>query len=219
MCLYVKLGRPTILINNAGVVNGKPLLSLTPQDIDRNFQVNLLSHFHTIQTFLPRMLESEHGGTIVTMASVLAHLGCAHLSDYTAAKAGLVAMHASLSAELAESPRIKTLLVTPGQISTPLFEGVRTPSNFLGPVLEPVEVAKEIIAAIDAGVSGELAMPLYARWIKVLGVLPVGVQKVLRWLSGMDKAMEGFKGRGSGGVGNFEKVGVRRGHGRFSKDE
>ncbi len=193
--LHVKLGTPSILINNAGVVNGKPLLSLTSQDLDRNFRVNLLSHFHTIQAFLPAMLHSENGGTIVTVSSVLAHLGCANLSDYTAAKAGLLALHASLNAELVENPHVKTLLVTPGQLSTSLFDGVKTPSNFLGPVLEPVDVAKEIIAAIDAGVSGELAMPLYARWVKVLGVLPVGLQKMLRLASGMDKAMEGFGGK------------------------
>ncbi|KAI9878500.1 MAG: hypothetical protein M1830_000732 [Pleopsidium flavum] len=211
MLLYLKLGTPTILINNAGIVNGKPILSLTPEDIDCNFRVNLLSHFHTIQTFLRGMIHSRNGGTIVTVSSVLARLGCANLSDYTAAKAGLLALHASLSAELAEYPDIKTLLVTPGQLSTPLFEGVKSPSNFLGPVLEPVDVAKEIIAAIDAGVGGELAMPLYARWVNVLGVLPAGLQKTLRWASGVDKAMEGFRGQAGAGAREWEseKAGVR----------
>lgn len=205
MLLSVKLGTPSILINNAGVVNGKPLLSLSPQDIDRNFRVNLLSHFHTIQTFLPGMLQLNNGGTIVTVSSVLGHLGCANLSDYTAAKAGLIALHASLSAELAQYPNLKTLLVTPGQLSTPLFEGVRTPSHFLGPVLEPVDVAKEIIGAIDAGVSGELAMPLYARWVGILGVLPVGLQKMARWAAGLDEAMKGFRGRGGSGESGSDK--------------
>ena len=219
MLLCVKLGTPSILINNAGVVNGKSLLSLTAEDLDTSLRVNLLAHFYTIQTFLPGMLISDNGGTIVTVSSVLAHLGCANLSDYTAAKAGLVALHASLSAELVKYPNIKTLLVTPGQIATPLFEGVRTPSNFLAPVLEPVDVAKEIIAAIDAGVSGELAMPLYARWIGVLDVLPVGLQKVLRWASGMDKAMEGFKGAGVVRGRESEVVKVERDHVTVSKDK
>lgn len=219
MLLHMKLGTPTILINNAGVVNGKTLLSLTLQDLDTNFRVNLLSHFHTIQTFLPGMLAAENGGTIVTVSSVLAHLGCANLSDYTAAKAGLLALHASLRAELVKYPNVKTLLVTPGQIATSLFEGVHTPSNFLGPVLELVDVAKEIIAAIDGGVSGELAMPLYARWIEVLNVLPVGLQKALRWASGMDKAMEGFKGPGGVSGREFEVVEVERDNIISSKDK
>lgn len=137
----------------------------------------------------------EGKGTIVTLSSVLGQIGSAHLSDYTAAKAGLTAMHKSISAELAVYPDIKTILVQPGQLSTPLFNGVETPSSFLGPVLEPVDVAKEIIAAIDGGSSDLLALPFYARWIDWMNVAPVGVQAILRKLSGVDRAMKGFKGR------------------------
>jgi len=194
-----ELGTPTILINNAGAVNGKRLLDLSIEDIERNITLNLLSHFYTIKTFLPGMLR-EGKGTIVTIASVLGRIGSSHLTDYTAAKAGLIAMHKSLEAELRSTPDIKTVLVVPGQLSTPLFQGVKTPSSFFGPVVEPVDVAKEIIAQIDGGSSGELAMPFYARWIDWMNVMPVGVQKILRSLSGVDKAMEGFVGRNSGQV-------------------
>ena len=189
---------PTILINNAGIVNGKPLLNLSAQEMQRNFHVNLLSHFHTIRTFLPGMLASETGGTIVTISSVLGKLGASHLSDYTAAKAGLIALHSSLRAELA-SPNapdgaeyIRTILVTPGQLSTRLFAGVESPSSFLGPVVEPVELAREIVNMIDSGESGQISMPLYARWIEWLHVLPVSLQRLARSVSGMDKAMETF---------------------------
>ncbi|TLD24705.1 short chain dehydrogenase/reductase [Venturia nashicola] len=142
------LGVPTILINNAAVVNGKSILDLSTEEVEKNFRVNLLSHYHTVQTFLPGMLDAERG-TIVTIASVLGYLGCANLSDYTAAKAGLVAFHASLKAELSCSAhqgaeKIKTVLVTPGQLGTPMFGGLKTPSTFLAPIVEPVELAKEI---------------------------------------------------------------------------
>lgn len=163
-----------------------------------NFRVNLLSHFHTIRAFLPGMLSSPTGATIVTVSSVLGRLGASHLSDYTAAKAGLIAMHTSLRAEL-NSPtapegaeNIRTILVTPGQLSTKLFAGVKTPSTFLGPVVEPVELARDIVRMIDAGESGHIAAPLYARWINWLHVMPAGLQRVVRYVSGMDKAMEGF---------------------------
>jgi len=190
----MQLGTPTILINNAAIVNGKPLLDLSLDEIERNLFVNLLSHFYTLKTFLPGMVR-EGKGTIVTLSSVLGQLGAAHLSDYTAAKAGLTAMHKSVAAELAPYPDIKTVLVSPGQLSTPLFNGVKTPSSFLGPVLEPVDVAKEVIAAIDAGSSAVLAMPLYARWIDWMNVLPVGGQAIARKLSGVDRAMKDFVGR------------------------
>jgi short-subunit dehydrogenase len=148
------------------------------------------------------MFASETGGTIVTIASVLGKLGASHLSDYTASKAGLIAMHASLRAELNSksapegAENIRTILVTPGQLSTALFEGVETPSSFWGPVVEPVELAREIVKMVDAGESGEISLPLYARHIDWLHVLPVGLQKIVRRLSGVDRAMEGFRGAG-----------------------
>lgn len=52
------------------------------------------------------------GGHIVTVSSVLGHLGAANLSAYTASKAALMAYHASLAAELRQSaPAVKTILV------------------------------------------------------------------------------------------------------------
>lgn len=129
------------------------------------------------------------------MSSVLGQIGAAHLTDYAASKAGITAMHKSLAAELLSSPEIKTILVSPGQLSTPLFNGVQTPNSFFGPVLEPVDVAKEVIAAIDAGSSDVLAMPLYARWIDWMNVMPVGVQAIVRKVVGVDRAMKGFAGR------------------------
>lgn len=147
------------------------------------------------------MLNRPNGGTIVTVSSVLGHLGASHLSDYTAAKAGLIAMHTSLRAELSalassgQTPgaaKIRTILAKPGQLSTPLFAGVKTPSNFFGPVVEPVALAKKIVEMIDSGRSGVIAEPLYARQVEWLAVLPYGLQSIARWMSGVDKAMSGF---------------------------
>ncbi|SPQ27502.1 7150c9f7-35fc-478d-9a7b-e553983ea1ce [Thermothielavioides terrestris] len=190
------LGTPTVLINNAAIVFGKPLLSLTFPEIDRSISTNLLSHFYTLKTFLPALARSEVGGTIVTLSSVIGTVGAAQLTDYAAAKAGVAALHRSLAAELRQShPQIRTVLVTPGQLSTPLFYGVQTPNAFLAPVVEPVDVAKEIIAAIDNGRNAAIGMPLYARWIDWYNVLPLGLQAVVRRLAGVDTAMKTFVGR------------------------
>ncbi|KAL1651988.1 hypothetical protein SLS58_000111 [Diplodia intermedia] len=191
------LGTPTVLINNAGVVNGKPLLDLSPAEVERNFRVNLLAHFNTLQTFLPGMLSAPDGGTIVTVSSVLGKVGAACLSDYTAAKAGLIAMHNSLLAELKQSSNpgaknIKTVLVTPGQLGTQLFGDLATPSGFLAPIVEPVQVAQAIIKMIDAGEGGEISFPLYARWMEWMNVLPSGLQWMIRGASGVDDAMRNF---------------------------
>ncbi|OLN92233.1 Short-chain dehydrogenase/reductase family 16C member 6-like protein 1 [Colletotrichum chlorophyti] len=196
------LGTPTVLINNAAIVKGKSLLDLDFEDIDKSITTNLTAHFYTLKTFLPPMIRGGQGGTIVTMSSVLGHLGAASLTDYAAAKAGVTALHKSLTAELrASHPEIRTILVEPGQLSTPLFYGVQTPHAFLAPVVEPVDVCKEVIAAIDAGRSAHVAMPLYARWIHWYNVLPASVQHLARRVAGVDTSMNTFIGRQEWGVG------------------
>lgn len=69
-------------------MNGKSILDLSTEDVEKNFRVNLLSHYHTVQTFLPGMLEAERG-TIVTVASVLGYVGCANLCMFSAASVGI----------------------------------------------------------------------------------------------------------------------------------
>ena len=139
----------------------------------------------------------------MTVSSVLGHLGASHLSDYTAAKAGLIAMHASLRAELTAltkdpkappgASQIRTVLVKPGQLSTSLFEGVKTPSTFFGPVVRPELLAKEIVSMIESGRTGVIALPLYASLIEWFTVLPYAVQEIARRVIGLDQAMESFR--------------------------
>ncbi|KAH7257569.1 hypothetical protein BKA59DRAFT_115395 [Fusarium tricinctum] len=191
------LGTPTVLINNAAIVIGKTLLDLSLDEIDKSLTTNLLGPFYCLKTFLPAIIRGGRGGTIVNISSVIGTVGAAQLTDYAAAKAGLTALHRSLTAELREShPEIRTVLVTPGQVSTPLFYGVQTPNSFIAPVVEPVDVTKEIVAAIDSGKGATVAMPLYARWVDWLNVLPVGVQTLARRVAGVDRGMRTFVGRG-----------------------
>lgn len=197
-----ELGAPTILINNAGIVHASSIIDTAAEDVERTFRVNTLSHFHTIRTFLPYMLK-EGRGTIVTVSSVLGHLGAANLSAYTASKAALLALHHSLRAELAQNPdakHIKTILVTPGQMGTKMFAGLQTPSNFLAPVVTPAEIGKDIIKLIERGESGEIALPLYSRYIHIWGVLPVGIQHIVRKMSRLDQAVaKGWLGQDGDG--------------------
>ncbi|KJZ80501.1 hypothetical protein HIM_00351 [Hirsutella minnesotensis 3608] len=200
------LGTPTVLINNAAIVVGKSLLELSLDEIDTSISTNLLGPFYCLKAFLPALIRSGRGGTIVNISSVIGHLGAAQLTDYAAAKAGLTALHRSLTAELRVShPEIRTVLITPGQLSTPLFYGVQTPNSFLAPVVEPVDVAKEIIAAIDGGTGVVAGMPLYARWVDWYNVLPVALQLLARKLSGIDRGMRTFVGRQGIAKGDKDK--------------
>jgi short-subunit dehydrogenase len=157
----------------------------------RTFRINTLSHFNTLRTFLPHMLR-EGRGTIVTVSSVLGHLGAANLSAYTASKAALLALHHSLRAELAQIPEaaeIKTILVTPGQMSTQMFADVKPPSTFFAPTATPADLGKSIIKLIERGESGEVAIPLYSQYIGFFSILPVGIQRLVRRWSGLDTAV------------------------------
>ncbi|KAJ5585178.1 uncharacterized protein N7459_004978 [Penicillium hispanicum] len=186
-----ELGTPTIIINCAAArINGHRLLELPADCFEKTMRTNLLAAFHLYQVFLPGMLcEAENGGTLVTISSVVGQLSPAGLSDYSASKAGLSALHRSLEAELRGNEQIKTLLVEIGQMATPLFDWVRTPNHFFAPVLEPVEVAREIVAAIDSGQGGVLRLPFFGKLVNWYAVFPAAVQIVARYLSGIDDAV------------------------------
>ncbi|PWY76300.1 NAD(P)-binding protein, partial [Aspergillus heteromorphus CBS 117.55] len=190
-----ELGTPTVLIHCAAArINGLPLQNLPVQAFQKTIQTNLLAAFHAYQVFLPCMLAAPNGGTIVTVGSVLGQLCAAGLADYSASKAGLSALHRTLEAELRASGdghKVKMILVEPGQIATPLFQSVRTPNRFFAPVLEPVHVAQEIVSAVDAGRGGVIRLPTFAMLVNWYAVLPAGVQRVARYLSGIDGAVAG----------------------------
>jgi NAD(P)-dependent dehydrogenase (short-subunit alcohol dehydrogenase family) len=161
----------------------------------RTFRTNIISQFHLTSLFVPPLLEHPTGGTIVTVSSVLSRLGASQLSAYTASKAGLVAYHASLAAELAIHPKIKTILATPGQLTTDMFNGLEQGpiARFFAPIVEVQDLAMRIVKMIDSGNGGVISVPTYARWISCMDILPVGLQKMLRDLAGVDTAMSKFQ--------------------------
>lgn len=83
-----KVGYPTVLINNAGVVRGRSILDSSEKDIRFTFDVNSLAHYWIVKEFLPSLVENNHG-MVVTVASVAAwctgespapaHIHIAHL--------------------------------------------------------------------------------------------------------------------------------------------
>lgn len=187
----LQLGTPTIIINcaAAGII-GDPLLRFSTEDFEKTIRTNLLGAFHLYQVFLPGIVnDAKKGGTIVTVSSVLGQLCPARLADYSASKAGLSALHRTIESEYRYHDRIKTLLVETGQIQTQLFSWVHTPSYFFAPVLEPVQVAREIVAVVDSGRGGVLRLPAFAKLVNWYAVAPAAVQVVARFLSGVDNAV------------------------------
>ncbi|EEH50770.1 uncharacterized protein PADG_06849 [Paracoccidioides brasiliensis Pb18] len=201
-----ELGTPTILINCiAAPINGMSITSLPPTAISYTIHSNLVSCFNILQQFLPGMLSSPTGGTVVNLSSVVSYLTPAGLSDYVATKAAISAVHKTVEAELrvsGDNDRVKMLLIETGQMATALFEAVKTPNNFFAPVLEPVQVAREIVAVVDSGNGGSIRLPAYGALVNWYAVLPVAIQRLARYLSGIDSAVgvgvEAEKRKGNG---------------------
>ena len=208
------LGRPTIIINNAAMsIHGSPLVSsgyeasLTSQQAERTITCNTIGTFNVLLAFLgelTRSAERGSGATIVTISSLLAHMNAARLSDYSASKAALSSLHATLTAEIAGNADkkiregIKTVLVEPGQIHTTLFADITDVpwyANFFGPILEVNDVAKAVVNQIESGDSGVLRMPFYSKCMPFFAAMPSSMQTFMRWFSSVDKAIVPAKRR------------------------
>lgn len=193
-----EIGDPTIIVNNAGVVQGKLILDLTPEDVQQTFGVNTLAHFWILKAFLPAMLEQKEGH-IVTMSSVMGITGTAQMTDYCASKAALIALDQALRYELDHrynAPKIRTTVVCPGHVLTPMFQTVEFPSSFfwrfLFPSLPPVAVVKRIIAALDEQHSQQIFLPFYANFAPYLNHLPSFLRDFAQWFTTADYAMQRF---------------------------
>ncbi|CEG46298.1 epidermal retinol dehydrogenase 2-like [Plasmopara halstedii] len=136
-----------ILINNAGIVGGRPLLESSDAMIERTFAVNAISHFWTIKTFLPIMKE-RNKGHIVSIASAAGIFGSPGMVDYGASKFAAIGLLVSLRQELlaAGLVGVHTTVVCPGFIETGMFEGVKPP--FYTRWLSPEYIADQIVAAV-----------------------------------------------------------------------
>ncbi|KAJ7682549.1 retinal short-chain dehydrogenase/reductase [Mycena polygramma] len=189
-----EIGQPTVLVNNAGVAQGKLILDLSPEDIQQTFGVNTLAHFWTLKAFLPGMIAKKKGH-IVTVSSALGIHGVAQMTDYSASKAALINLNRSLRSELDKRykcPAIRTTLVCPGQIHTALFATIKTPLPFFFPTLHPIDVVKRVIKALDETHSQVIYLPFYTHFMPLLQLLPDWFADFASWVSNADFAAKDF---------------------------
>ena len=158
-----KFGQIDVWINNAGRGISKLVSELTDADIDEMIAVNLKSVVYGIQAVLPHFKERQRGH-IITISSGLARLPlAAQRSAYSASKAGVNLLMASLRRELRDPfPEIQTTVVMPGVVATEfganaLHGGLDSRAL---PGAQPVEEVAEIIAqAIEHPVAETYTRP------------------------------------------------------------
>ena len=114
-----RLGRPTVLVNSAGLDGFDPFLKITPEKWDRILAVNLTGTFNVCQAVVPDMLE-ERWGRIVNISSSSAHSGQPLMTHYVAAKAGVIGFTKALALELGPKG-ITVNTIPPGFIDTPML--------------------------------------------------------------------------------------------------
>ena len=190
-------GPVDIVVNNAGVITGKPFLELAEDDIRRTFEVNTLAQYRVTREFLPAMVARD-SGHVVHVASASGLVGTTRMTDYSGSKHAVVGFNEALRAELrARRSKVNTLVVCPFYIDTGMFAGVRTRVPWLLPILDEADVARRVLDAIESG-RPRLILPPAVHLLPVARVLPVRAFDTLVDLLGANHTMDGFTGRPQG---------------------
>lgn len=109
-------GSIDILVNNAGITKDGLMLRMTETQWDAVIAVNLKSAFNFIHACTPIMMRQK-GGSIINMASVVGVHGNAGQCNYSASKAGMIALAKSIAQEMG-SKGIRANAIAPGFIET-----------------------------------------------------------------------------------------------------
>ncbi|KAE9026023.1 hypothetical protein PR003_g11287 [Phytophthora rubi] len=198
-----------VLVNNAGVVMGRSLQDLTPEQIQKTFAVNTLAHFWTVKAALPSMKKAPEA-LLVTLSSVMGMTSSAGLTDYCASKAAVNAFHEALRLELWRDnvKTIRTLLVCPAAVDTGMFAGVLAAddwavkiSRFFIPMLSESKVVDSIYRAMLRG--DELLISCFSGWRGIAlawapaisRLLPVPLYDAVVRLGGGLNGMDTFVGK------------------------
>lgn len=111
-----KLGKLDIWVNNAGVLRDDLLMRMSEEDWNLVLDVNLKGVFFGIQAATKVMMKAKYG-KIVNISSVAGLIGNAGQANYSAAKAGVIAITKTAAREYA-SRNININAITPGYIQT-----------------------------------------------------------------------------------------------------
>ena len=110
--IHKDFGRIDILVNNAGITRDGLMMRMSEQQWDMVINVNLKSAFNFIHACTPIMMRQK-AGSIINMASVVGVHGNAGQANYSASKAGMIALAKSIAQELG-SRGIRANAIAPG---------------------------------------------------------------------------------------------------------
>ena len=137
------------IVNNAGITKDNLTIRMSLEEWIKVIDINLTSTFLMCKYSIKKMLKNK-SGKIINITSVVGHTGNAGQANYTASKAGIVAMSKSLAIEYAKK-NINVNCISPGFISTAMTDKIdekhkeviiaKIPSNRLG---KPEDIANAV---------------------------------------------------------------------------
>ena len=138
------------IVNNAGITQDNLAIRMSLDEWKKVIDINLTSTFLMCKFAIKKMLKNKKG-KIVNITSIVGHSGNLGQSNYTASKAGIVAMSKSLAIEYAKK-NINVNCISPGFIKTAMTDKIddkfkdmiisKIPSGRLG---EPEDIANAVL--------------------------------------------------------------------------
>ena len=144
------LGGVDCIVNNAGITKDNLAIRMSTEEWKKVIDINLTSTFLSNKFAIKKMLKNKKG-KIINITSVVGHTGNLGQANYTASKAGIIAMSKSLAVEYAKK-NINVNCISPGFIKSPMTDKLdvkfkeiilsKIPSDRLG---EPEDVANAVL--------------------------------------------------------------------------
>ena len=138
------------IINNAGITKDNLAIRMSLEEWKKVIDINLTSSFLLSKFAIKKMLKNK-SGKIINITSVVGHTGNLGQTNYTASKAGIIAMSKSLAIEYAKK-NININCISPGFIKTAMTDKIdekykeiiisKIPSGRLG---NPEDIANAVI--------------------------------------------------------------------------
>ncbi|KAL0896041.1 hypothetical protein ABMA27_012023 [Loxostege sticticalis] len=129
----------TIVVNSAGITRDNWLTKMSEEDYDAVLNVNLKGSFLVMQAFARAMVIASLPGSIINISSIIGKHGNKGQTNYSASKAGVIAMTRSAAIELGKM-NIRVNAILPGYFKTPMVDTV--PEKVIQGVLKMVPLAR-----------------------------------------------------------------------------
>ena len=156
-------GKIDCIVNNAGINKDNLAIRMSLDEWQKVIDINLTSTFLISKFAIKKMIKNK-SGKIINITSVVGHTGNIGQSNYTASKAGIIAMSKSLALEYAKK-NININCISPGFIKTAMTDKIdekykdiiisKIPSGRLG---DPEDIANAVLflaSSLSDYVNGE----------------------------------------------------------------